>query len=316
MKRQRLKKIILVGAISTLVALGSICAFAINKSPIARLLIRDVVVATVANYESGEKSLFNLKCDDVMSNDPVCVQDTCGNSVWMLDYSQIIVPFFEQTIRETPVYPKRIIAKSVDKQDPVGISGVAYYENKLIRIFLNEQVDTRYLLTVLVHEHIHLQGGQFIDDTPPWVNIITCEVKTQAATIETLADMCHSGDTLACATFWNEIRDYSSSAFWVRLQQNGLEEWYLPIATLFWPEGIDFQTAPIEMVQTYLQYPWDRVITPGVLVGRLLDTGNLYEYEISNGNFVCKRLLMPFDDTEQLLGWLDQFIEWMTPEGD
>jgi hypothetical protein len=29
---------------------------------------------------------------------------------------------------------------------------------------------------------------------------------------------------------------------------------------------------------------------------------------------VCRKLLMSFDDTEELLGWLDRFIEWITPE--
>ena len=296
MERQRVKRIIIVAVISIVVSFCSICAFAINKSPTARLLIRDVVVATVAQYKAGEEI-------------PLSLEDT----EWLLNYSQIIVPFFEQTIQETPVYPEEIIVELVGRQEPLGVAGAAYYENKLIYIFLNEQVDARYLLSVLVHEHVHLQGGQFIDDVPPWVGTIIFETNTQAATVEILADMCRSGDTLACAAFWNEIRDFSSSAFWVRLQQNELKKWYLPIATLLWSEGIDFRTASITSIRTYLQYPWDQIITPGVL-GEPLDTGNFYEYELSDGNFVCQILLMPFDDTEQVLGWLDQFIEWITPD--
>lgn len=297
MKKQLLKKTILVGVISTLIALSSISAFVINKSPVTRLLIRDAVVASVAQYNIGEEALLNLDYTE-----------------FVLDYSQIIVPFFEnKNIREIPVYPEGITVETISGQGSTGIVGAAYYEEKLIFIFLNEQIDTRYLLPVLVHELVHLQGGQFIDSVPPWLKIIIFEANTQAATVEVLAAMCHSGDDFACDAFWSAIRDHSSSAFWVRLYQVGLEKRYQPIASLFWSDGIDFQKTTSKFIHTYLQYPWDQIIVPGVM-GKSLDTGNFYEYELSDGNFVCRQLLMPFDDTERLLGWLDQFIEWITPD--
>lgn len=311
MKKQTRRKTLFIGFISVLIALGSIGAFAINKSPTARLLIRDAVVTTVASHMTGEEGfLFNLEYTDFMVNNPM----TYSNSLWVLDYSQIIVPFFaSENIREIPVYPKGIVVEPKGKLEVINVAGCAYYEERLVYIFVGEQSDARYLLPVLIHEHVHLQGGRFIDSVPPWLNVVVSEANTQAATIEILAAMCHSGDDLACTAFWNETKHYSSSAFWVRLQQNNLEEWYLPIARLLWPGHIDFEQASTKLIYVYLQYPWEQVIVPGIL-GEPLDTGNLYDYEVSEGNFVCRRLLMSFDDTEDLLGWLNEFIRWITPD--
>lgn len=311
MKRQQLKKALLIGAISISIALSSIGGFAVNKSPIARLLIRDAVIATVAHHMAGEKILVAPDYTDFMLSNAM----TESNSLWVLNYSQIIVPFFEhENIREVPVYAKEIIVEPlVYEEGSFYVAGYALYETKHISIFLGEHHDARQLLAVLIHEHIHLQGGRFIDVVPPWLNVVVFEANTQAATLEVLAAMCHSGDDIACTAFWNEVKHYSSCAFWVRLQQIEREEWYQPIARLLWPGHIDFQQASPRLVYIYLQYPWEQIITPGIL-GEALDTGNLYTHEISDGNFVCRKLFMPFDDTEYLLGWLDRFIEWITPE--
>jgi hypothetical protein len=296
MRREQLKRTILVGAISVSIALSSIGAFAINKSPIARLLIRDVVVTTIAYHKAGEKIIAD--------SDP---------STFVMEYSQVIVPFFAQEkIREMPISPEKI---TIILDESGGISGVAIPEDNTIRLTFIEQVDIRELLPVIVHELVHLQRGRFLtyDEQPPWIKFTSSEANTQAATLEVLAAMCNSGDDLACATFWNEVGEYSNSVFWFHLEQNGLEEWYQPINELFWVGSSDFQSAPIEVSYAYFQYPWEQIIIPGIM-GESLDTGNVYNHEISDGNFVCKRLLMPFDDTEELLGWLDRFIEWITPE--
>ena len=311
MKRQQLKRTLIVGAISISIALSSISAFAINKSPIARLLIRDVVVTTIAHHMAGEKILADSDYTDFMLSN----ETTESNSLWVLNYSEIIVPFFEhENIREVPVYAKEIIVKPlVCEEGSFCIAGYALYETKHISLFLGERYDARQLLAVLIHEHIHLQGGRFIDIVPPWLTVVVFEGNTQAATLEVLAAMCHSGDDLACIAFWNEVKHYSSCAFWVRLQQIEREEWYQPIARLLWPGHIDFQQASPRLIYIYLQYPWEQIITPGIL-GEALDTGNFYEYELSDGNFVCRRIFMSFDDTEDLLGWLARFIEWITPD--
>ncbi len=298
MKKQRLKKTILVGAISTLVALSSICVFAINKNPIARLLIRDVVVATVAHHKAGEEIILDSE-----------------HLTFTLDYSQIIVPFFAQeSIRETPIAPTGVI---VDLQESGRITGRAFPENGAILLTLPKQIDSRKLLPVLVHEQVHLQEGRFLsyNSLYPWTEFIPFEANTQAASLEVLAALCHSGDDLACAAFWGEIEEYSNSVFWLHLEQNGLERWYPIITELFWSGGTDFQLVSARLSYSYFQYPWEQIIIPGIS-GESLNTGNTYDYELSDGNFVCRTLLMPFDDTEQLLGWLDQFIEWITPEGD
>lgn len=316
MKRQQLKRTLIVGAISISIALSSISAFAINKSPTARLLIRDAVIATVAHHKSGKEILLDSDYGDFMTHYSVSpTQSVYSNSLWALNYSEIIVPFFKQEgIRETPTYPHGISVEPLDEDEFLGIVGLAYFEDKTIVIFIDEQNDARQLLPVLVHEHVHLQGGRFINEiTPPWLSVVVYESNTQAATMEVLAAMCHSGDDLACAAFWNEVKDYSSCAFWTRLQYIGLEKCYWLISASLWPNGIDFQTASVRLIYIYLQYPWDTLIMPGVL-GEALDTGNTCSYEVSDGNFVCRKLFMPFDDTEDLLGWLDQFIEWITPD--
>jgi hypothetical protein len=294
MKKQQLKRTIFVGVISTLIALSSIGAFAINKSPIARLLIRDVVVTTIAYHKAGEKI--------ILDSDP---------STFVMDYSQVILPFFvQENVREMPISPEEI---TVILGESGGISGVAIPEHNIIRLTFIEQVDVRELLPVIVHELVHLQRGRFLAESP-WTDFTSSEANTQAATLEVLAAMCNSGDDLACAAFWNEIGEHSDSVFWFHLEQNGLEEWYQPINELFWVGSSDFQSAPIHLSYTYFQYPWKQIIIPGIIGGESLDTGNTYNHEISDGNFVCRQLLMPFDDTEYLLGLLDQFIEWITPE--
>jgi len=295
MRREQLKKTILVGAISISVALGSICLFAINKSPIARLLIRDAVVTTIAYHKAGEKI--------ILDSDP---------STFVMDYSQVIVPFFvQENIREMPISPEEII---IILNESGGIGGVAIPEYNIIQLTFIEQVDVRELLPVIVHELVHLQRGRFLAEQSPWIEFIPSEANTQAATLEVLAAMCNFGDELACAAFWTEGGEYSNSVFWFHLEQNGLEEWYRPITKLFWPESRDFQSAFIRLSYSYFQYPWEQIIIPGIMDGESLDTGNLYNHEISDRNFVCRRLLMSFDDTEYLLGLLDQFIEWITPE--
>lgn len=310
MKKQQLKRILIVGAISISIALGSIGTFAVSKSPIARLLIRDAVVATIAHHKVREKTLFNEEYGEFMSSNSI------SNSLWILDYSQIIVPFFKQeNIRETPVYPRKIIIESRENQKKFLITGVAYYENRDIVIFLHKekQIKSRQLLPVLVHEHVHLQGGRFIGDEPPWADIVLFESNTQAATLEVLAAMCYSGDDLACDAFWSEIENYASGTFWMHLRSLKLLEWYQSIGMLLWPSEQDFQYASDRFLYNYLQYPWNQIIIPGIM-GEPLDTGNFYDYEVSDRNYVCRRLFMPFDDTEYLLGLLDQFIEWITPD--
>lgn len=316
MKKQRLKRTLITGVISISIALSSIGAFAINKSPTARLLIRDAVVATVAHHKSGKEILLDSDYGDFMTHYSVSsTQNVYSNSLWALNYSEIIVPFFKQEgIREIPTYPHGISVEPLNEEDFISLAGLAYFEDKVIVIFVDEQNDARQLLPILIHEHVHLQGGRFISDiVPPWLSVVVSESNTQAATMEVLAAMCHSGDTLACDAFWDEVKDYSSCAFWTRLQYLGLEKYYSLISALFWPNGIDFQTASTRLIYIYLQCPWDELIMPGVL-GEALDTGNLHSYEVSDGNFVCQKLFMSFDDTEDLLGWLDRFIEWITPD--
>ena len=102
-----------------------------------------------------------------------------------------------------------------------------------------------------------------------------------------------------------------------------LEQWYYPIADLLWWDDVDRQAADkslrfwmndedrkdelYNMIGSYQQRPWEKVVIPGVL-GTPLDTGLEGKCEVTGGGIRCDPMLMSFDDTQDLLGG---FIKWL-----
>jgi len=305
------------------------------------LVLRDFAVATYAHIKAGSDIPFDVTFDwtevdldhiDYSRSrilDPLLSWNISTNSLWMTEQTRLIVPFFEyEGIIEHPVEPVAIYIVPNIEDESFHILGRAFTTQGIVVInerFLleGERQDLRQLLSTVVHELVHIQGGGFMRN---WVHGTllpsNLESRTQAATIETLAAMCYYRNELACKTFWSEIESYARGSLLMRLRMYGYEAWYDKIANLFWRDSTEtlarnkslrhwmgdesLRDYYYEIINNYQKAPWEDLIIEG-LCGTGLDTGFQRETLASRNSQTRKialyePVIMDFDDTASLFG--------------
>ena len=325
------KKLIIAAVIATLLIGGCTIGWKRGKKIELPLMVRDIVIATIAEKKAGEKIPYEA---DYSLSQFYEVWSITTNSMWLGEQVRMIVPFFQyENINETPNYPDAIIFEPLQgfrsfhilglAQTPVlkGDIGVVHINER----FMLEDIrtDERQMLSTLVHELVHFQGGNFLGKAPNYLPSVLYEANTQSATIEVLAAMCNYKDEVACKAFWDEIYGYARGSLRMRLRRWHLEQYYYPLADLLWWDKVDRQAADkslrywmndedrktelYNIINSYQKMPWERVVVPGVL-GTPLDTGLEGKCEVTGGGIKCDSILMQFDDAEDLLGG---FVMWL-----
>lgn len=310
------------------------------------LVLRDLAVATYAHIKAGDDIPYEVTflLEEVDWNhidysrssqiDPLLSWEINTNSVWFADKTRLIVPFFEyEGIIEHPIYPLGLYVTPNSENDSFHILGRAYTEQGIVLInerFLleNERRDLRQVLSTTVHELVHIQGGGFSWHWLAGANLESnLESRTQAATIEVLAGMCHYRDEVACKTFWGEIESYARGSLLMRLRMYGYESWYDKIANLLWRDSTetlarnkslrhwmndeDLRQYYYQIINDYQKAPWEDLIIEG-LCGKGLATGFWVETTESKNSQTRKdplyeTVIMDFDDTISLFGesWIN-----------
>lgn len=284
-------------------------------------LPRDMIVAMWAHRMAGDIVPPNngMKIDYVPGGRS-SVYGQLVNSAWVAEQSRMITPFmYYEGLHESGIYPEWLMWLPYPARKSFHIGGQASSTFQMIalneRMLLRNPADARQILGILVHESVHVQGGNFTNGPSAMI-----ESATSAATLEVLAGMCLFDDPLACKAFWFEVEDLADASVRTNLQYNNMMGFYNWWSDLFlrddalqkryeksqryWASDMDYLN---EIIWKYGRAPWMNHVLPG-LQGKLLDTGNAEWVEIGPGQYVGIGLGMPFDDTRVLLGRLYDVI--------
>jgi len=327
--RRILLTVVLVAMAVTTVAVP-VFAWEQGKKIEFPLMIRDVVVASIANHRAGSEIPVQVDYNLSAFYNPQMTWGIQTNSIYLTELARRIVPYFvyEGVLEEAAEnYPEAVYISPQPGYRSFHILGTANGQYKAVMInerFLIEEarLDGRQILATMVHELTHLQEGKFYGGPPHWELPNVYEANTQSVTIEVLAAMCYHNDEMACKAFWDEIFAYSRGAFRMRLRRWKLENLYEPISSFLWYDKAmenraeksmrywngheDRRKHLYEIIYMYQQSPWDNIVVPGIL-GVGLDTGLEGECADRGGDIVCKPITMPFDDTQAMFGG---FLRW------
>ena len=302
-------------------------------------IVRDVVIAHYAHARAGPIVPFDPGYSESVVWTPPGAEDlgrwaTWGvetNSPWILRYTKLIVPYMAyEGLTSQVVYPDSSIFEPRAGTDSFLNGGYAIVPNLgRIIVSVNDRYvddmrmnDARSVLSVLVHELVHIQGGDFlarpdeeIRDTKG--NVVAwregtsarLESATEAATQEILAAMCNFGDKLACRSFWMNLEDLARGDLMYRAMKARVPWVYEAWSNLsFRNRDQEIASAKrmrywnrhwfalMEQLEKYNVRAWSQV-RDGIC-GQPLNTG--LTQMITPGRFFI--LGLDFDDTRLLLG--------------
>lgn len=306
--------------------------FAIYQYTNLPAIVRDVVISVVAHYKAGAP----VPMDDVDYNrsTPYDPNETWGiatNSKWLTDYALRIIPFYYWERVGGATYPDYVVVIAWPGATSLGVGGradcVLSLSGEICAVWINERYfndpvwqDKREVLEVLVHELIHIQGGDFMrPEGESWTEkSAILEAKTSAATLEVLAGMCNTGDELACKSFWHSLE--STARQTLRANLRGDDWIYQIFADLFLRDPAESRAAhkllrdyaslgmsPYETMYKYALVPYQEMMIRWLKDGTRLQT-NVYEYN----EYGRWDLTMPFDDTQSLLGVWSIWLRLLT----
>ena len=293
-----------------------------------RPIVGNMIIAIVAHQKAGDPIPFAPDYTMTMPYPSYATYGITVNSTWLVERTTNIVPYFAyDQLTTNPVYPIDAFFFPRTGVSSFTVGGQAQTENGSLTINERYLTDPRWIdeagtLGTLVHELIHLQGGEFAPaDGSNFFSgpeeSATKESNTSAAATEILAAMCNYKDKAACAAFWQEIENFALTNLNTRLQE--------PVYDLFRSvflidadeERADRKTDRFwsghererwELRMKYGRHPWEAHVLPGLLHGKTLDTGMLY----STAPGRIFRLFMPFNDTFDLLGPQLNILIWLS----
>lgn len=312
--RKQQFKILGVELLLVLVFIGSALFYANYKT-----LIRDFVIAVVAFERAGDPVPFE---DNVYARGRILDMDMSygmeSNNLWMLDQTRLIVPYFPyEKVSTQGVYPVAVGSIPMAGDDSFHVAGrmIPNHEEGHIallneREFLDQRWnDQRRALEVLVHELVHVQGGNYLFGTSEEL-----ESATSIATVEVLAAMCNYDHELACQSFWLEVSGLARTSLLLQLQDIGRGYLYDSWARLFWrtaeqqvayDKSMRYWDKSPDALYTirskYALVPWQTIVAK-VSVNGKADTGIKY-----CNTYGCAILGMPFDD----IAYLFQEFDWL-----
>lgn len=279
------------------------------------LIFRDLTIASVAHIKAGDPVPFEA---DVVSYilDPKETWQVRTNSHYLVEWAAVIVPFYEyESITAKADYPTEALFVPQHGGQSFHLLGQAACNPNVVRYNLRITQDDRYrderlMLSTMVHEMIHIQDGNFCNET-----VQEREAHTQAATLEVLAAMCNYSDDLACAAFWKDLEGFARDSLYTRMRHFfGTSSVYDAIANFLWRDSSKeaavrkamryWASDPVELyriIEDYGYYPWNKYVIPGVQ-GRYMNTGNKAAIPAQPWKSVV--IGTPFDDTIDLLGIL------------
>ena len=314
---------------------------AASWTPIAR----DVVIASYAHVRAGQSVPFDPGyTQSAVWTTPGAEQlgrwATWGiatNSPWVLSYTKTIVPYMEyEGLTDETIYPNRSILEPRRGTDSFLNGGYASVPEKgEIIVSVNDRYvddlrvnDARQVLVVLVHELVHIQGGNFLPlpkelirnedgEIVDWLDGTSARLEsaTEAATQEILAAMCEFGDKLACQAFWLNLEDLARGNLRYRAMRASVpalydiwadaffrerdEEIAAAKANRFWQSRWGFLS---DLLEKYSVRAWEQV-RDGIC-GQPLDTG----IWAKTGLGYYTILGLKFDDTQTVLGRSGWFL--------
>ena len=295
----------------------------------APALARDAVVAIYAHQRAGEPIPFAPDYTMTMPYPSYATYGITVNSLWLAKRTTNVVPYFAyDRLTAFPAYPVAAFFFPREGLSSFTVGGQAQTENGSLTINERYLTDPRWIdeagtLGTLVHELIHLQGGDFApaDGSNYFSSAEESaekESNTSAATLEILAAMCNYQDEVACSAFWQELEGFALAGLNTRLPESvydlfrsvflldGDEEQADRKTDRFW---IGNEDERLEIRMKYGRHPWEAHVLPGLVHGQTLDTGMVY----AAGTGTPVRLRMPFDDTFDMMGWrFGLFVQVMT----
>jgi hypothetical protein len=276
-------------------------------------IIRDFQLAQFAYENAGE--VIPLEPEGYAGDNYLPSALTWGiksNSIWASQYARRIVPFFSyEKATFKGVYPEILgVIPFVDYEN-FHIAGRMIPTQGRIAL-LNERFffdpnwsDERRALEVLVHELVHVQGGNYIEGSSE-----SLESKTSIVTIEVMAAMCNYGDPVACDAFYLEIHHLARTALHIRLAEKGYGHVYEWIANTLWRDEVE--QAKYEKAMRFWSEDMDGLMTirkkysliPYEYMLEAIQDTDIILLDTGHKNcsvLFCSIIGMPMDDTAALL---------------
>lgn len=301
-------------------------------------IVRDVVISIVAHQKAGDPIPVTA---DFNASQFYPKEETWGietNSKWLADYATRIVPYYVRESVGVGVYPDYIVVRPWFGDTSFNLGGRADCEYSSLQmrnvcvVFINSRLfndpawqDSRDILEIFVHEMAHIQGGNFtfpdqLEEGETWAGwSAILESKTSAATLEVLAAMCNYGDELACKTAWYELETLSSRS--LRSHLRGDEWAYDLFANIFLRDGRGEQRARKanrywrwhedernQIIEKYYRSPYEDHLIAYLKYVTTLDGGS--PVYLGEGEYLLRS--MPFDDTQDLLGFWAIWLRLLT----
>ena len=287
-------------------------------------MIRDFMLANIAHYRAGPVIPFEddvyLRGFKIDAND-IYAYGIESNNTWMADQLRLITPyFFYEKVSPQGLYPKAVASVPMYNGESFHVAGRMIPDPEGYIALLNERLfignrwnDQRRALEVLVHELVHVQGGNYL-----YGGSEKLEAATSVATVEVLAALCNYDHEYACEAFWLEIESLSRASLEVALTDMGLGHLYQAWANKFWRDDAQegaFDKAmrrwnedpgALMVIRTkYQLVPWKEILEK-YPVGGEADTGFIiWSMEDLTGLV----LGMPFDDIAYLFEEFSWFME-------
>lgn len=331
MRAKRVGKLICMHLI-LFVAIGSVVGLVMVVSSWVSWINRELApvwasltVSQYAHIQAGEKVPFP---DDTIytRSVPMEIWTEGVNSMWLADYTRLIVPFMAyENIVYIPYYPSAVLFIPEDGPRSFHVGGTTHMMQDIITI--NERYildprweDQREALFTLTHELVHVQGGAFVPGAGREPEEF--EANTSAAATEVLAAICNYGDQLACKAFWLEVEEFARIRLRLQLLDLGLpDSVYQFIADALWRDEAEELAARKALrywannqeemwyiIRAYASRPFFLFVEG--LQGAELNTGNHGSF-MDNGAAII--LGMPYDDSLDLTpGWIRGLIILMS----
>lgn len=305
MKKRGLFKFLLFVVVISLVAGLGFVAFGMDRK--AR---NNLIIACIADKKVGDPLIFY---PDYSESEELMFWGILTNSRWLADQVRLIVPYLvrEGVAAESVVgiYPDIVAFSPYAASQSFKIAGQASPNQQIVwineRLIFQTEPSLSDVFSTLVHELIHLQRGYFFNPN----DILKTEAYTVAATTEVLAGMCRAGKPEACQAFWMEIKGMALTAAKESFVRDKISPVFDTLMNILfrdksaeerWKKWVQDYPENPDISLRYSLYPYEELIIPNVL--------NQTEMRVTNldlQNYAYSLLidpLMPFDDTEYLLG--------------
>lgn len=258
-----------------------------------------------------------------------------SNSEWLAERTMDIVPYLVlEHVTPQGSYPEVVMIRPYVGEGSFKIGGSAKCFRRSdeplvvmlnVRGFDRGETEESHVLSTLVHELIHIQGGSFCSGDP-----VSYESSTEAASWEVLAGMANNGDPVAEKAFWENMESLARISVREYLMREDADWLYQIWANVMFREPKDRQQVEKwlrywagnkddlkTIITRYATTPYRKILLPYLIDGKTMDSGVVGFYKDRAGNtLIYQGSQVYWDDLSVKLGLFRHILRisrWQPP---